>query len=231
MYLTNPKLKSTNHSHHRHISLLISLINHLVSQYPSQILYRQQYISLPKDWISLPTRKWLDSLSYSLRSGNYYKIGSLTNEKYMMSALQLSIHTDTDTSEASMPTQLDDNLSIRAFKLVIDSLLTKARASAWRIVRSAYRELWLEEPYNTRRWLCDSLAMDSPRCSESFEKWLAEAEKLNELRRKEGTQDRWIVMRVRWYIVVLSPLILFTCYETNRFILVCLYCWAEYYKL
>ena len=60
----------------------------------------------------------------------------------MMSALQLSIHTDTDTSEASMPTQLDDNLSIRAFKLVIDSLLTKARASAWRIVRSAYRELW-----------------------------------------------------------------------------------------
>jgi len=39
--------------------------------------------------------------------------------------------------------------------------------------------------------------MDSPRCSESFEKWLAEAEKLNELRRKEGTQDRWIVMRAR----------------------------------
>ena len=64
-------------------------------------------------------------------------------------------------------------------------------------MRSAYRELWLEESYNTRRWLCDSLAMDSPRSSESFEKWLAGAENLNELRRKEGTQDKWIVMRVR----------------------------------
>jgi len=113
----------------------------------------------------------------------------------MMSALQLSIHTD--TSEASVPTQLHDNLSIRAFKLAIDSLLAKTRASAWRIVRSAYRELWLEESYNTRRWLCDSLAMDSLRSLESFEKWLAEAEKLNELRRKEGTKDRWIVMRVQ----------------------------------
>jgi len=195
VYLTSPKLKSTNHSHHRHISLLISLINHLITQYPSQILYRQHYVSLPKDWISLATRKWLDSLTCSLRSGNYYKIGFLTNERYMMSALQLSMHTD--TSGTSVPTQLHDNLSIRAFKLVIDSLLTKTRASAWRIVRSAYRELWLEESYNTRRWLCDSLAMDSPRSSESFEKWLAGAENLNELRRKEGTQDKWIVMRVR----------------------------------
>jgi len=70
----------------------------------------------------------------------------------MMSVLQLSMHTD--TSGTSVPTQLHDNLSIRAFKLVIDSLLTKTRVSAWRIVRSAYRELWLEESYggSVARW-------------------------------------------------------------------------------
>jgi len=114
----------------------------------------------------------------------------------MMSTLQLSAHTG--ASGTSVPTPFfHDDLSIRAFKLAIDSLLAKTRACAWRIVRSAYRELWLEESYNTRRWLCDSLAMDSTTSSESFAKWLAEAEKLNELRKKEGTQDRWIVMRVR----------------------------------
>jgi len=189
---TSPRPKSTNHLR---ISLLVSLINHLVTQYPSQILYRQQHASLPRDWIPIPTSEWLDSLTRSLRSGNYYKIGILTDEKYMMQTLQLHMHAD--TSEVGIHTQFHNNLSVRAFRTAIDSLLAKVRVTSWRIVRSAYRELWFEELYNTRRWLCDSLVMDSPRSSERFEKWLAEAEKLNELRRKEESQGRWIIMKVR----------------------------------
>ena len=189
---TSPRPKSTNHLH---ISLLVSLINHLVTQYPSQILYRQQHASLPRDWIPIPTSEWLNSLTRSLRSGNYYKIGILTDEEYMMQTLQLHMHAD--TSEAGIHTQFHNNLSVRAFRIAIDSLLAKVRVTSWRIVKSAYRELWFEELYNTRRWLCDSLVMDSPRSSERFEKWLAGAEKLNELRRKEGTQGRWIIMKVR----------------------------------
>jgi hypothetical protein len=101
--------------------------------------------------------------------------------------------TDTDPPPLDEPTQLHDVLAIRALTTTIDALRLRARASAWKVMRSAYRELSLEEPYDTQCWLCRSLTLDAAELAE----WLVDAEKSNEMKKREGAGTRWILTKVR----------------------------------
>ncbi|KAJ3569391.1 hypothetical protein NP233_g5082 [Leucocoprinus birnbaumii] len=172
---TDLGVDSANHNHHRHMSLLISLIHHLATQFPSQSPYHHQISSMPKDWLPSDTRTWLGCLTRSLRTGNYYQLGILTGEQRVS-----QLHDPRDST--STPTQLHDQLAVRALTTAIDALRSKARASSWRIMRAAYRELWFEEPYDTRHWLRISLEIEDP---EEFDQWLAEVEKSNEMKKKD----------------------------------------------
>lgn len=142
---------SVNFTCYRHISLLVAFVNHLVTQYPSQSLYHQQRASVPNDWLPEASRTWLQSLTRMLRSGNYYQLSNLADQKHILQLAQSP--TDTDSPVGESPIQLHATLAIRALTMSIDALRSKARTSMWTIIRSAYRELWLEEPYDTGRWL------------------------------------------------------------------------------
>ncbi|KAF5360592.1 hypothetical protein D9756_004611 [Leucocoprinus leucothites] len=173
---TDPKPNLPSFTYRRHMSLLISLTHHLITQYPSQSLYHQQQTSVPKDWLPQITHNWLRSLTYNLRSGNYYQLSILTSEKHVGQVLEL--HTHGDTSKADVTTELHNELAIRALRTVVDVLRSKARDSTWKIMKAAYREIWFEEPYDTRRWLCFSLGFDNSGSGEEFGPWLGKVEEL-----------------------------------------------------
>ncbi|KXN81751.1 hypothetical protein AN958_03768 [Leucoagaricus sp. SymC.cos] len=184
--------------YHRHMSFLISFTNHLVSQYPSQSLYHQQNASLPsKDWIPDTSHIWLKNLTHSLRSGNYYQLHKITRQNRVEQLSRPPKSSDFLTTEASVQSPLHDQLAVRAFITSIDELKSKARASTWTIMKSAYRELWLEETYDTRSWLARSLVFDSLDTSEQLNWWLEDVERSNGIKKKEGTDGRWIVAKVR----------------------------------
>lgn len=193
-----PKHSSaTDSTHHRHLSLLISLINHLTTRYPSQNLYLQQLASVSYDWVPVPTRTWLKALTHAIRSGNYHQLGNLTDRDRIAQLVMPTGSCDKVTATTKPLLQLHDKLAMHAFTAAIDALRIKVRESTWRIMRSAFRELWLEEPFDTRPWLCRSLTFDINEPLDEFDLWLSDAEKSGGIRRKEGAQGRWIVTKMQ----------------------------------
>ncbi|KAF9452940.1 hypothetical protein P691DRAFT_755972 [Macrolepiota fuliginosa MF-IS2] len=173
-------------AHHRHISFLVSLLHHLITAYPSQSLYHQQRTS-PSSWAPPQTTSaWLKSLTCSLRTGNYHQFTILTQHERI---LQLITPTDSQRS-------VHDDLAKRALLTAVEALRAKVRETVWGIVRSAYRELWFDEPaYDTRSWLGRSLCLDTS--SMDMDGWLDHVGSAGHVRKKEDSDTRWIVTKVR----------------------------------
>jgi hypothetical protein len=75
----------------------------------------------------------------------------------------------------------------------IDILRAKARESMWNVIRSAYRELWFEKPYADRQWFGRHLCLDED--ESSFDEWLLGLKISKQIIPKEGSENRWIVMK------------------------------------
>lgn len=95
-----------------------------------------------------------------------------------------------------------DQLAKHALLIVVEALRAKARETIWGVVRSAYRELWFEEAYDTRLWLGRSLCLDEKSKSSSsssmdVDQWFDRVRAAGHVRKKEGTDTRWIVTKVR----------------------------------
>jgi len=180
-------------------SVLISLLHHLVTSYPSQSTYNQHHTQ-----ISLRNRSkasdWLISLTRSLRMCNYAKFENLSGKVTVLEVIGEST-TTVDGNELGFHANSD--LGTRALLLLVDSLRRKAGDSAWDTIRSAYRELsCASDPTSlgTKTWLRRSLCLDSVVLDDSsceIESWLEQKLPLGHVRRKEGVEGRWIICKVR----------------------------------
>lgn len=205
-------LYAAHTTHLRSITILISLLHHLVAAYPSQNTFRQHIESLPPSLLS-PTSElylWMASLASSLRSLNYFKFEQLTRPhafSHLLVSLQEPEAKESPASSiasASIPDSFQSsiNLATEATHVLVDSLRTKAREKTWQIIRSAYREFASHpESKTTRQWLERSLALTSvvpgARGIE-LDQWLDKKSEEGQLRKKDGAADgRWIICKVR----------------------------------
>lgn len=175
----NARTQSTEPQTHRrpHISLVVSLLHLLISKYPSQVSYQQQLCSTQTPQ---PTRIWFKNLTSCLRRGNYHHVGLLTRHE------PISRLFDDEEDKA-------ESLGRQAVMMSIDALRAKARESMWNVIRSAYRELWFEKPYVDRQWFGRYLCLDVD--ESSFDEWLLGLETSKRIMPKEGSENRWIVMK------------------------------------
>ncbi|KAF8073892.1 hypothetical protein FPV67DRAFT_772970 [Lyophyllum atratum] len=197
LYLTSPPPYDN-----RLLTVLISLLHHLVTAYPSQSSFGQHFATIPADFLpedSAPF-KWITSLARSLRTQNYTAFELLTRPSRVSELLS----GDDDLSSAlkSLSISHGDSgtpLAYRAFYGLVHSLRDKTRAITWGIIRSAYRELSCSTE-GTQVWLKDSLCLRSvvPYGRDAgAEQWLEQQSSLGHTRQKEGVAGRWIIYKVR----------------------------------
>lgn len=181
-----PKISSSS-PRFKHTTILVTLIHHLLSAYPSQRSFHQQQTPLLRSWIPEHTQTWLKSLTKCLRTGNYHQFNTLTQRDV------ISQHLDKNTDDKGQE-PFHDDLGIRALWSVVNALRSKVRETIWGISRGVYKELWLEEGYDTRQWLCHSLCLDSPQMD--VDEWLDRVSSAGHIRKKEGTEARWIITKI-----------------------------------
>lgn len=192
------------------MTILISLLHHLVAGYPSQGPFRLHLDSLPSSLLPPLSESylWIASLASSLRTLNYFKIEQLTRP-HSFSHLLVSQIEEPPTTEStailvssSISFQPSINLATKAIHTLVDSLRAKAREKTWEVIRSAYRELSCHpESENTRRWLEHSLALTpvvpGPHVI-GLDQWLVKKSQEGQVRQKEGAiEGRWIVCKFR----------------------------------
>ncbi|KAJ7022715.1 hypothetical protein C8F04DRAFT_971139 [Mycena alexandri] len=187
-------LPSTEPHNHCAQTVVISLLYHLVAAYPSQREFHSNVGSIPKAFFpdDCGARLWITSLARCIRARNYAQINQFT----ALSALP--------ADNGVLPTEGNRNsdLSRKALYHLVDLLRGKTREMAWTVMRTAYRELscQMEPKLDTRGWLEHSLGLlsDIPGgCSINLDHWLERECTLGHVRRKEGTEGRWIVCKPR----------------------------------
>jgi hypothetical protein len=109
---------------------------------------------------------------------------------------------DTDTNkQASSISNADSKLALDAVLCLLDNLRQKAAETTWTIIRSAYRELSTNEgAEGTKSWLSRSLSLNSVYHGEqsiSAVDWMEHKVSLGNVRKKEGSDERWIVCKTR----------------------------------
>ena len=171
-------------------SVLVSLLHHLVTSYPSQSTYNQQRTQIPLRKQSRVSN-WLISLTGSLRTRNYARFESLSRKESVLEIIK----------ESNGTLEENGDLGLRAVLLLVESLRRKVGDSAWDTIRSAYRELSCDPAsLGTKAWLRRSLCLDSVILDDSsseVESWLEQKVPLGHVRRKEGVEGRWIICKVR----------------------------------
>ncbi|KAJ7625257.1 hypothetical protein DFH06DRAFT_1228978 [Mycena polygramma] len=173
------------------ITVLVSLLHHLVGAYPSQREFQAYIASVPEPFFpdGSAARAWITSLAGCIRARNYAKIDRLSR----CSALP-------DDAGVSSAAESRQDLPRKALYHLVGSLRNKTREMAWTVLRSAYRELSCQvDPHlHTREWLERSLVLhsDIPRvCSIDLDEWLDLQNGLGHVRRKDGVDGRWIVCK------------------------------------
>lgn len=100
-------------------------------------------------------------------------------------------------------------MALEAMCVLVEDVRAKAQATAWLVIRSAYKELHCVPPpadapaahHSTSEWLAKSLALHSIECNvtepiKAVNAWLEQKCTEGEVRRKEGSEGRWIVCKV-----------------------------------
>ncbi|PPQ85178.1 hypothetical protein CVT25_004185 [Psilocybe cyanescens] len=184
-------------------TVLISLLHHLVAQYPSQGTYFQQLDSIPNALLTANSdvMKWMTSLTRCLRARNYAKFANLSQRSHVMDILQPSLDKDKALSDTPTGPESDGDLGLKAVLNLLEALRKNAGDTAWTTIRSAYRELSCDSiSSETQAWLSRSLCLDSlldPSFSDDAEKWLIDRTPAGHVRRKEGAEGKWIICKVR----------------------------------
>ncbi|GLB38224.1 hypothetical protein LshimejAT787_0500890 [Lyophyllum shimeji] len=197
LYLTSPAPHDN-----RTATVLISLLHHLVTAYPSQGSYRQHFDTIPVDFLPRDGAPftWITRLARSLRTQNYAVFEQLTSP----SSISKVLGDEEDLAGALKSLSISDGdrratLARQALHGLVHSLRYKARNTNWDIVRSAYREFSCDTE-ETRAWLVRSLSLRSSvpygRSIEA-EQWLEEKATLGHARRKEGVPGRWMIYKPR----------------------------------
>ncbi|KAF9483424.1 hypothetical protein BDN70DRAFT_873933 [Pholiota conissans] len=185
-------------------SILGSLLHHLVAFYPSQSAYHQYLASVPERLLPRNSNvsTWLLSLTKSLRRRDYARFAILSQTSNIIGLLDSSrdrtMGDENPPARSSMRYEVD-GLATSAVLFLVDALRKKASDTSWRILRSAYRELWCDQAYpETKTWLKRNLTLESinPNHTQfNIEPWFEEKLSLGEIRKKEGTEGRWIVCK------------------------------------
>ena len=171
LYVAHPRAPN------QEISLALYLLHNLVAGFPSQLAYRQTWADIPSILHSpkAPAVIWLKHVSKSLRTCNYASFERLTRPS--------SLPACGDCHPPSMPH--------RSFVILTNTLRARARQRHWTIIRTGYRELALQLQSESRIWLSRSLTLPP----EDVDSWIEAKGILGHVRRKEGVQGRWIVLK------------------------------------
>lgn len=171
------------------IMVTTALLHTILSRYPSQKDYRQLSSDLPSNFLppNSKERRWLDSLSSSLRASNYAKFEALTTP--------ISLSAIMNDEGTRYPNIMKD-----AFLHIVDTLRAATRSGTWQVIHSAYREFHCPPDYeDTRGWITRSLVLkpvhDFPLLDP--QQWLEQQEQAGSVKRKEGVPGRWLVCRSR----------------------------------
>lgn len=180
-------------------TILVSLIHHLVSTYPSQSLFQQYLGDIPPSLLPRKSdaSKWINALSRSLRTHNFIKFEELTRLSNITPFLDPQRKLSS-SSESTPSYHGVADLPRQALYEIIESLRVKARSTSWDIIRSAYREV--SSGSETGDWLARSLFLKSFRPygpTVGAEQWLEQQSPLGHVRPKEGIINRWIIYKVR----------------------------------
>ncbi|KAF9468637.1 hypothetical protein BDZ94DRAFT_1279714 [Collybia nuda] len=189
--------------HNRPVTILISLVHHLVATYPSQSLFQQHLDTIPLSLLPKNSKasKWINSLARSLRARNFIEFERLTGP-FTIGRLFDAQDTPSNPPKGSSP-MLSTNgrladLSHSALYEIIDSLRSKTRGTSWDVFRSAYREVSCAS--ETGNWLARSLFLNplGPHTATiGVDQWFKQQSQLGHVRPKEGTADKWIVCKFR----------------------------------
>lgn len=156
------------------LSLLLSLLHNLVVGFPSQTSFHQVLSETPRPFVSSNWHSWSVAVAKNLRVSDFVSFNKLTTSPHLPSF-----------------GPNDPPLGIRAFDQVIASLRERARTRFWAVIRSAYREVALPSDAESRLWLSHSLCL----LSSELDGWVEMQAANGQLRRKDGSQDRWTVIR------------------------------------
>lgn len=228
LYLARPGAPEPTHG--ALSTTLLSLLHLLLLGYPSQSRFHEHLHSLPLTFLPRDGAacRWFAQLTRCLRTSNYAKLQELTDrgafERFFEASTEASGGRDapvstgdhSDKPEAAHQRAGPSNLALEAMCILVEGIRAKARATAWFILRSAYRELHClplpvnppkagaEEPSPTTEWLARSLALhslgstaaDVGEIMQMVDEWLAQRCDQGEVKRKEGAEGRWIVCKV-----------------------------------
>ncbi|KAI0667734.1 hypothetical protein C8Q78DRAFT_1052300 [Trametes maxima] len=168
---------------------------------------------------SASAHAWLADLARCLRRRNYARLHALAQR----SAFERFVGADPEFESESTPSAAlaaraagrPANLALEAIGTLVESLVERARATAWSVLRTAYREVNLRATpigapsgETTAAWLARSLVLSSSFIDvrpaeggsapvEAVETWLEGRREKGEARRKEGEgmEGRWILVK------------------------------------
>ncbi len=189
----------------------------LVSSYPSQSAFFESLHSLPNRFLPPQSnaRRWLLDLARTVRLRNYAKMEQLTMREAFNQILpggetsSETKHSKLGSSRKDHPPLPPDNMAMETLCVLVNALRSKVQETTWRIMRSAYRELYCSQPTDaassfTRDWLCRSLTL-RPNTKAGgvavddlslLDAWLEKKHVGGEIRLKEGAQGCWIVCKL-----------------------------------
>jgi hypothetical protein len=176
-------------------TILVLLLHHLVTSYPSQRTYFEQIRQIIPKYLERPSAgySWVSALAQSLRSQNFVRFEQLSHPDAFDHLLPPSRPRPNPKYIGTFP-----NLPRDAVYALISRLRSKTRDRAWIVVRNAYREL--SSSSETRSWLGRRLFFDSFGSETTivrFDEWIQERCRDGHLRPKEGVEDRWMVCKAR----------------------------------
>jgi len=189
----------------KQLSLVLSLLYHLATAYPSQTTYHQHLKTIPNAHLPKDSkaRKWLSHLASSLRTRNYSKFERLSQTRAIAAILAEPFDGVLDATSLSVSRSASSReFAQYAILVTMETLRSKARESFWTVVRSAYRELHCaaNQTSPTGMWLSRSLCLPSllsEDVSLDAEGWLLEQARQGQTRKADGVDGKWIVCKVR----------------------------------
>ncbi|KAH9065289.1 hypothetical protein EDB87DRAFT_1749084 [Lactarius vividus] len=173
------------------LTVLLASLHSLDIHYPSQRAFFELSKNLPPSFtLRRDHEVWLRELSSSLRRGVYAQFGRLTQPS---SLTLLAAWPASETPDRTLP-----DLRLLSLQTLVKCLRTHLRLSAWRVLRSAYREFALPLS-NTAAWLSGVLLLEREtekredlRGGDHVQLWFVLRENLGEVGRK-GDNGRWAI--------------------------------------
>ncbi|KAH9924308.1 uncharacterized protein BXZ73DRAFT_50634 [Epithele typhae] len=149
--------------------------------------------------------EWLRGLARCLRRRDYASLAQLARPDAYLPFVRTRPSAPARTEEPRRDRR--EAVATAALGALVDALVERARATAWGVLRAAYRELSLRAPGEptgtTATWLARSLTLgaweEDADAEGVVERWLEGRRARGEARRKEGdagpVEGRWVLVR------------------------------------